>query len=33
MLEKITFSDVKKVANDLIADDRLTVCKVLPKNS
>ncbi|KIO62594.1 EF-P 5-aminopentanol modification-associated protein YfmH [Caldibacillus thermoamylovorans] len=33
MLEEITFSDVKKVANDLIADDRLTVCKVLPKNS
>jgi len=32
MIEEITFSDVKKVAKDLIADERLTVCKVLPKN-
>ena len=32
MIEEITFSDVKKVAKELIADERLTVCKVLPKN-
>lgn len=32
ILEEITFDDVKKVATTLIAEERLTVCKVLPKN-
>lgn len=31
ILEEITFDDVKKVADQFIAEDRITVCKVLPK--
>lgn len=30
-LEKITLDDVKRVANELISEERLTVCKVVPK--
>lgn len=32
ILEEITFDDVKNVASSLISEDRLTVCKILPKN-
>lgn len=32
ILEEINFQDVKRVALELIAHDRITVCKVLPKN-
>ncbi|KWW10980.1 zinc protease [Peribacillus simplex] len=31
VLEKLTIEDIRKVAVDLIADERMTVCQVLPK--
>ncbi|MFJ7751871.1 EF-P 5-aminopentanol modification-associated protein YfmH [Peribacillus muralis] len=31
VLEQLTIEDIRKVAGDLIADERMTVCQVLPK--
>lgn len=31
VLEKLTIEDIRKVAVDLIADERMTVCQILPK--
>ena len=33
MLEELSFEDIKAAADQLIADEQLTVCKVLPKTS
>lgn len=30
-LEQLTFADIQQIAKDLIVDDRITVCQVLPK--
>ena len=31
VLEKLTMEDIEQIANDLISDERTTVCEVLPK--
>jgi predicted Zn-dependent peptidase len=31
VLEKLTIEDIREVAKDLISDERMTVCQVLPK--
>ena len=31
VLEKLTMEDIEQIANDLISDERITVCEVLPK--
>ena len=30
-LEQLTFADIQQMAKDLIVDERITICKVLPK--
>ena len=30
-LEQLTFTDIKHIANELVTDDRITVCQVVPK--